>query len=586
MTDEAPALVAAGGPPEPVEPPRTRIGLVAWGLSILLHAALIAALADLSDRLGSEPEYDVISAEWVIDVPLKEAAAVNAAAEASRAEAPAVAAEVTDATRLALLPSAATMVLEASGPPAAASAPPSEVLAPAALPADPVAPQQLVEASRPITEPPMLPPAASGENPVPPAATAPPDAPAVAGPPKTAAMPQAGALAPTRQPPADAPSPAALPADPAVPQQPAEASRPVAEPSMLPVAGRGEVPQPQAVAASLDAPAMAGPPPAAATPPAPAPPAGLALVPATALASLSAPGNLAPAATPNATAAPAGAPESLAIGSPAADAPAPRLESGVADARPVEAESVVSVLAPPALLPQETDPRRAIEAETLDLACGRVAATFTPDDGTVVLSGHLRSAQDRAAFVARLSTLAGVRRVADGDLHVVGEPYCRVLGFLGGPGLTRSEDQRHDVAAIGQPAQAGVVHIRAGRPLELQLGGPDFPSFVYVDYFTADGRVYHLLPAPGSKENRLGADERLALGGRNGRGLKATIGPPFGLDMVVAVAATRPVFAQSRPVVEDAAVYLAEFEAALAAARRDEGLRIEYSYFLIRTTPD
>jgi hypothetical protein len=261
-------------------------------------------------------------------------------------------------------------------------------------------------------------------------------------------------------------------------------------------------------------------------------------------------------------------------------------ESGLADARPVEAESVVSVLAPPALLPQETDPRRAIEAETLDLACGRVAATFTPDDGTVVLSGHLRSAQDRAAFVARLSTLAGVRRVADGDLHVVGEPYCRVLGFLGGPGLTRSEDQRHDVAAIGQPAQAGVVHIRAGRPLELQLGGPDFPSFVYVDYFTADGRVYHLLPTPGSKENRLGADERLALGGRNGRGLKATIGPPFGLDMVVAVAATRPVFAQSRPVVEDAAVYLAEFEAALAAARRDEGLRIEYSYFLIRTTPD
>src|SRR5687768_5538920 len=129
MTDEAPALVAAGGPPEPVEPPRTRIGLVAWGLSILLHAALIAALADLSDRLGSEPEYDVISAEWVIDVPLKEAAAVNAAEEAPRAEASAVAAEVADATRLALLPSAATMVLEASGAPAAASAPPSEVLA-------------------------------------------------------------------------------------------------------------------------------------------------------------------------------------------------------------------------------------------------------------------------------------------------------------------------------------------------------------------------------------------------------------------------------------------------------------------------
>src|SRR5918993_1218243 len=163
MTDEAPALVAAGGPPDPVEPPRTRIALIAWGLSILLHAALVAALADLSDRLGSEPEDEVISAEWVIDAPLKGAVAVSAADEAPRAELPAFAAGVAEAMRLALLPSAATTVLEASVPPAAAPVPPPGALAPASLEAERGAAQQPVEASRPIAEPPMLSPPAGGE---------------------------------------------------------------------------------------------------------------------------------------------------------------------------------------------------------------------------------------------------------------------------------------------------------------------------------------------------------------------------------------------------------------------------------------
>jgi hypothetical protein len=192
--------------------------------------------------------------------------------------------------------------------------------------------------------------------------------------------------------------------------------------------------------------------------------------------------------------------------------------------------------------------------------------------------------QDREKLTAAISAKAGVRDVAHSDLHVVGEPYCQVLDFLARPELARSDNQRQDVEAITQPAQAGVLVLKAGMPLALQLSGPDYASFVYVDYFTADGRVYHLLPTTILADNQLASGERLAIGGREGRGVKATIGPPFGLDMVVALASERPLYRSARPVAENADAYLKALERMLTDARqRDPGLRLEYSYYLIRT---
>jgi hypothetical protein len=110
---------------------------------------------------------------------------------------------------------------------------------------------------------------------------------------------------------------------------------------------------------------------------------------------------------------------------------------------------------------------------------------------------------------------------------------------------------------------------------------------VYVDYFTADGRVYHLLPTANLLDHRLRPNERLTIGGRNGRGVKATIGPPFGLDVVVALASDVPLFPRGRPVAEPANTYLADLAATVAEAhRREPALQLEYSYYLIQTTED
>jgi hypothetical protein len=278
------------------------------------------------------------------------------------------------------------------------------------------------------------------------------------------------------------------------------------------------------------------------------------------------------------------------------DAPGPTVRDELAPSR--ENPRRIDGASPVALEPERADePRSALTAESasapraalsralLEVQCGRVKVAVDAD-GSLHLTGHVRTAADRERLSAQVSTIAGERRVRS-DLHLVGEPYCRVFAFLGGPELTLSSEQRQNLDAVAQSVQSGVLVLKAGMPLALLLKGPDFPSYAYVDYFTGDGQVYHVFPNADADHGRLGASERLEIGGRNGRGLKATIGPPFGLDLVVALASEVPLHLNRRPRAEAADTYLAALDGVIAQARRqDPSLRIEYTYYLIRTAPD
>ncbi len=245
---------------------------------------------------------------------------------------------------------------------------------------------------------------------------------------------------------------------------------------------------------------------------------------------------------------------------------------------------MAAMLLPPRLDKPTASPRIALTQAIGGFDCARLQMGWDAAEGSVSISGHIRSSEDRDRLVATLTAIDGVKQVVNRNLYIVGEPYCRVLAFLGQPGLTKSSDQRQGLEMLGSPAQSGVVRLKAGMPLELKLAGPAFTAYIYVDYFTADGRVYHLLPTRNLEEQRVEPNEAFAVGGSRGRGLKATIGPPFGLDMVVAVASTRRLFPDVRPTSEDAKGYLSAFDAALAEARRrDPGVQLEYAYYLVQT---
>ncbi len=280
-----------------------------------------------------------------------------------------------------------------------------------------------------------------------------------------------------------------------------------------------------------------------------------------------------PAASPQPAASPADAvlPSPPGIGGAAEDSP--RL-------------AALSVPKAPALPTEIVDPQPAVARVLGELACARVSARFDPARGAVTLSGHVASSESRATLHQRIASLPSVKAVEDQGLHLVGEPYCRVLSFLDQPDLVRSEDQTHDLAAaIGTSGQSGVAHYVGGTPLELRLKAPKFASHIYVDYFSSSGEVYHLLAGNDPRGNRFAPDEAFTVGGARGRGLQATIAPPYGLDLVVAIASSEPLFAKPRPVAERAPSYLDALAGILTEnAKRGRSLRVEYAYFIINTT--
>lgn len=252
-----------------------------------------------------------------------------------------------------------------------------------------------------------------------------------------------------------------------------------------------------------------------------------------------------------------------------------------------EPEILALAPAPVATPAQPPDPQRQLQDALQSVECGRVEASVTENGETVHLKGHLSSAAERARLIEQVSGIAGLRKIVNQDLYVVGQPYCHVLSFLGQPPLAQSTDQRFGPGAIGQPAQSGVVRFAGGMPLELQLVTPTFPSYVRVDYFTSDGQVYHLLPATGLSDDSLPPNRQVTIGGAKGRGLKARIGPPYGLDLVVALASDQPLALGGRPAAETGHEYLQALQSAVERVQRQNSKsRLEFSYYLVLTAPN
>jgi hypothetical protein len=126
-----------------------------------------------------------------------------------------------------------------------------------------------------------------------------------------------------------------------------------------------------------------------------------------------------------------------------------------------------------------------------------------------------------------------------------------------------------------------MLNFRAGELLTLDLVAPDYPAYYYVDYYDNDNNVIHLVPSQAFPVNQVSPRQQLRIGGTE----SYAINPPFGLDLVVAIGSSVPLFEGARPEVEPADAYLASLLQALRAVRaREAAFRGEYSYLFVETT--
>ncbi|WP_160170256.1 DUF4384 domain-containing protein [Sulfitobacter noctilucicola] len=232
-----------------------------------------------------------------------------------------------------------------------------------------------------------------------------------------------------------------------------------------------------------------------------------------------------------------------------------------------------------------SDVRDSLSA-ALSVPCARMQVLFDPDTVTLQLTGHVPTAADRAPVLKALETQMGTDIKVAENLLVLPAPQCGALSGIANVGLPQSTDQITNPMIVGADTHARAFRYVTGDPLVLDLTAPDYPAYIYVDYFDADGNVIHLSPNDQTPLQKAEPETALQIGARTAQeaGLFVTIGPPYGQEIAAAFASSVPLYSGNRPLVEPAEPYLAWLKGQVENARQATAdFKGEWVYFFVTT---
>ncbi|WP_425093557.1 DUF4384 domain-containing protein [Tropicimonas sp. S265A] len=211
--------------------------------------------------------------------------------------------------------------------------------------------------------------------------------------------------------------------------------------------------------------------------------------------------------------------------------------------------------------------------------CARLQTAFNAETGALELRGHLPDAGLRSELTAALRAQIGDTLAVEDSLQLLPEPQCGTLGKLDALGLPQSEEQFTDPYLVGANLFAREYVFRDGDRMVIDLEGADYPAYIYLDYYDADGNVLHLIPNDVIGLRRFAPEESFSIGAA-GSGLELIVQPPLGQDIAVAIASDTPLYDGLRPFEEPAAEYLEFLKSQVAAVAPD---RAEWVYFFVES---
>lgn len=218
--------------------------------------------------------------------------------------------------------------------------------------------------------------------------------------------------------------------------------------------------------------------------------------------------------------------------------------------------------------------------------CARLQVAFQPDTATLEIRGHLPEDGLRSPVLAALQAQMGADITVSDQMRLLPRPQCGALAGIATVGLPQSTDQITNPLLVGDDAHARVLDYSGGDRLFFDLTAPDYPAYVYVDYFDAGGQVLHLSPNELVPLTQAAPKSALRVGAKQPQdpGLQITVGPPYGQEIAVAFAASHVLFEHPRPLSEPAAPYLDALRDRIAKARTQHtDFKGEWVYFLITT---
>ena len=211
-----------------------------------------------------------------------------------------------------------------------------------------------------------------------------------------------------------------------------------------------------------------------------------------------------------------------------------------------------------------------IEQQLQTFACADLSATVDAQGRTRV-SGFVSLPGDLPRVEREVGGMPGVQ-APQFDVGLRVWPHCEVFAILK-PYQTRNREKAYGLDVDAPSAREG--KLREGDSVRVRVTAPRHDSYIWVDYYTADGSVMHLnaghTPVP------LRGGETLEMG----RDIPSSwlVSPPFGSVLITVLSSPVP-FAEAadRPPFELASAYLLRLREALAASKNSERLIADFVF--------
>jgi serine/threonine-protein kinase len=153
------------------------------------------------------------------------------------------------------------------------------------------------------------------------------------------------------------------------------------------------------------------------------------------------------------------------------------------------------------------------------------------------------------------------------DIQSFDGPYCPALDLLR-PVAEAVTQNRNGMDLV---QSGGAVSLHDNDVIALQVTMPGFAGYLHVAYLQHDATVSPQVPGPGYPAQTYAARARIDLGKPRADFEGWHVGPPFGTDMIVAIASTAPLFSRALPDSQPLASYLSALQTAIEALRRRGG---------------
>ncbi len=219
--------------------------------------------------------------------------------------------------------------------------------------------------------------------------------------------------------------------------------------------------------------------------------------------------------------------------------------------------------------------RHAIAAALRAASCSMVTGG-DPASGASVLRGVVGRGAPEAALHTALQE-AAPNTAFDWQVTAISAPVCPMLDLLR-PLMPPYADTGR---GVGLALTSGRTELAAGDLVIISMTTPDYPAHLQLDYVSSDGSIAHLHDALGGTPYP--ADAPTVFGEPHPPGFKGwAVDVPFGMDMIVGIASSVPLFRAPRPADDTLAAYLRDLRAAIDQAIRG-GARVSAAVLPVRT---